>query len=116
MSLTGRVNCRTIYFRLEDDKIVVIDTEWRTFDSNKRFKNLSRLIFDTKSSWYDEEAFTFIMHELTKYIPKHKYDGTSNRHPYKKIYGQMKQRLQKESHHFSWDSVGFFNEHFPMSI
>lgn len=104
------------YFRLEDNKLVIIDTEWQVFNPNKKFKNIARLIFDTDLSLYTESAFILIMQSLSKYIPKNKYEDASNRYPYKRIYDLLKYKLEEESHQFTWDSLAFFNEHFPSTV
>ena len=61
------------YARLTNDRIVIIDTEWHSFESNfpyKQFKGLSQLIIAHHPWDYDEDAFRFILTELVKYIPE----------------------------------------------
>ncbi len=104
------------YFRVNEDQLVVIDTEWHTFASNKRFKNLARLIFDSSLVRYDEESIIFMMEHLVPYLPRHNLDSCSNRHPYRRIYSLMKSRLQEQGHHFGWDTLGFFKKYFPARV
>jgi len=109
------------YMRLKNGKIVIIDTEQRSF--GRMFRGLARFIRNHYPHDYEEDAFKYVLENLADYfahnIPQDIHNLSDRiiqkygRNSYPVVYKIMYENLTAYERVFDWDYVTYFKEHFP---